>query len=80
MPEVLVHLTPDRFTTGYYRIDGETLVMTHSNGRDVEPAVTCQLKPGDNAKAIASVLTKEIRSRMVSPFWDQMKLPGNYVA
>lgn len=80
MPEVIVHLTPNRFTTGYYRIDGDTLTMTYHDGTDVEPPVTCQLKPGDNAKAIASVLTKEIRNRMVSPFWDEMNLPGNHVA
>ena len=81
MPEeVMVHLSPTRFTVGFYRIDGDTLTMTHYDGSDVEPPVTCQLKPGDNAKAIASVLTKEIRSRMINPFWDEMKLPGGYVA
>jgi hypothetical protein len=76
MPEsVLVHLSPGRFTEGFYKIEGDTLVMTYADGVPVEPAVTCVLKPTDNAKAIAGVLTKEIRSRMVNPFWDNMSLP-----
>jgi len=81
MPEsVLVHLSPTKFTQGFYRMDGNTLVMTYSDGTDVEPPVSCVLRPTDNAKAIAGVLTKEIRSRMVSPFWDDMKLPENGIA
>jgi len=77
---VTVHLGPNRFTQGFYRLDGNTLVMTYSDGTAVEPSVTCVLKPTDNPKAIASVLTKEIRERMISPFWDDMSLPENGIA
>jgi len=81
MPEtVLVHLSPTKFTQGFYRIDGDTLVMTYSDGSDVEPPVSCVLKPTDNAKAIACILTKEIRSRMVSPFWDDIDMPETGIA
>jgi len=81
MPEtVLVHLSSDRFTQGFYRMDGNTLVMTYSDGNDVEPPVTHAMRPGDNAQVMAAILTKEIRSRMISPFWDEMKMPENGVA
>lgn len=80
MPSVNVHLSADRFTQGFYRLDGDTLIMTYSDGSDLEPSVTALLRPTDNAQAIASVLTKEIRSRMHNPFWDDMSLPENGIA
>lgn len=81
MPEsVLVHLSPTRFTTGHYRVEGDTLIMTHDDGTPVDPPVSCVLKPTDSPKSIAAVLTKEIRSRMVNPFWDNMNHSENDVA
>lgn len=74
MPEtVLVHLAPNRFTEGFYRIDGDLLVMTYRDGADVmigdgeyARRITHSMKPGDNVKAIAGLLTKEIR-KLMSP-------------
>jgi len=59
-------------TVGYYTVESDQLTMI---GPDGEPISTCTLRPGDNAKAIAGVLTKEIRNRMINPFWDDMALP-----
>jgi hypothetical protein len=77
LESVPVHLSPTRFTVGYYMVEGDTLQMI---GPDGEIYSTHTLKPGDNARAIAGVLTKEIRSRMVNPFWDEMKLPETGIA
>jgi len=76
MPEVVnVHLGPNRFTQGFYRMDGDRLVMTFSDGSDVEPVVSHTMRPGDNPRTIAAVLTKEIRARMHSPFNDPIDWP-----
>ena len=81
LEQVAVHLSPTRMTVGYYRIEGDELKMIGQDAQGDEIVLqTCVLKPTDNAKAIAGVLTKEIRSRMVNPFWDDMSLPESGVA
>ena len=79
--QVAVHLSPGRMTVGYYRVEGAELRMVGQDAHGEEIVLqTCALRPTDDAKAIASVLTKEIRERMVSPFWDDINLPENGVA
>lgn len=58
---VNVHLGPNRFTVGYYEIEGDELRMI---GPEWEVLRTHTLRPGDNAKAIAAVLTKDIRAKL----------------
>lgn len=77
LEQVAVHISPGRFTVGFYMVEGDELQMI---GPDGEVFSRHALRPGDNAKAIASVLTKEIRSRMINPFWDDMILPEGGIA
>ena len=78
---VVVHLGPNRFTVGYYLIEGNEL---HMLGPDGEIARTCTLKPDDNPQAIASVLTKEIRKQLrqevVEGFNDPLEFPVTNIA
>ena len=78
---VVVHLGPDRFTIGYYQIEGNELQMLGPHG---EIARTVTLKPEDNPKAIASVLTREIRKELrgeiVEGFNDPITFPEISIA
>ena len=73
---VVVHLGPDRFTVGYYMIEGNELQMIGPHG-DIVRSHT--LRPDDNVKAIASVLTKEIRKQfrgdIIEGFSDPLVMP-----
>lgn len=78
MPDVCrvtVSLGRDRFTTGFYRMDGDVLVMTDDAGRDVQPAFRHKMREGDNERSIAAVFTKKIRETRVSPFWKDLEYP-----
>lgn len=77
LESVAVHINSGRMTVGYYTVENDILTML---GPDGEPMMTATLRPDDNPRAIASVLTKEIRSRMINPFWDEMKLPEASIA
>jgi len=71
LESVAVHLSPDRMTVGYYTVEnGELKMWVKGLNGEPEVAATCILKPTDNAKAIAGVLTKEIRSRTHKTFWE----------
>jgi hypothetical protein len=77
LEQVAVHIGPNRFTVGYYTITGDTLNMI---GPDGETIRSCTLRPTDNPKAIATVLTKEIRSSMVNPFWEPIVMKDMGIA
>lgn len=78
---VVVHIGPDRFTVGYYFVQGNELQMIGPHGDIVR---TCILKPDDNVKAIASVLTKEIRTQfrgdLVEGFNEPLDMPETGIA
>jgi hypothetical protein len=63
---VVVHLGPNRISEGFYTVEGDTLTMVFPNGASIpldDPELTsAHLKPGDNARAIAGILTKKIRT------------------
>ena len=60
---------PGRVTVGFYIIEDGKLTMTDENGKPVRSPINGdpyvhRLRPEDNAAAIASVLTKRIRSAL----------------
>lgn len=69
--QVIVQIEPQRdgdpgqVTTGYFLIKGGTLSMTQADGTPVD-GYSHELRPGDNPKAIAGVLTKRIRAGFMS--------------
>lgn len=56
---------PGQVTEGFFIIEGDQLVMTHGDGSPVDDQYRHTLKPGDNPRAIAGVLTKQIRRSML---------------
>lgn len=57
---------PGQVSEGYYVIEGNTLVMTHPDGEPISAdQFRHQLNPGDDARAIAGVLTKLVRRQLL---------------
>ena len=65
---VTVHLEapkgdyPGRVTEGYYIVDDGVLVMTHNDGKPVDPVEFRHiLEPHDNPTTIAMMMTRKVR-------------------
>lgn len=72
MPEiqlVYAQLGNNRVAEGFYTLSDGLLTMVYRNGRPVVledgSTVTHQMRPDDNARSIAVVLTKEIRKKLL---------------
>lgn len=58
--------SPGKVTEGYYVVDDGTLVMTHADGKPVDPVqFRHTLQPGDSAEAIAKMLTRKVRRHLL---------------
>jgi hypothetical protein len=61
-------LTPERVIEGFYTLDGDELIMTYADGSPVmlnDGQVKRKLTIGEDARVVASRLTKEIRKAML---------------
>jgi hypothetical protein len=57
---------PGQASEGYYVIEDGELIMTHSDGEPVSPdQFRHRLKAGDDANAIAGILTVQVRRLML---------------
>ena len=89
MPEtVIVNLGPNRVAEGFYKVEDGKVIMTYADGDVVvsELGQTFEhvLREEDNPKAIAAVLTRQVRAAMsgelVPGFNDPMEYPRISVA
>lgn len=70
---------PGQVTTGYYKVTGDTLQMTFKDGRPLEnPLYSVRLHDGANVEAIASNLTKTIRSELQGEIVPGFNRPLSY--
>ncbi len=57
---------PGRVTEGYYIVDDGVLVMTHNDGKPVDPVEFRHiLEPSDNPPAIAMMMTRKVRRHLL---------------
>ena len=57
---------PGRVTEGYYIVDDGVLVMTHNDGKPVDPVEFRHiLEPSDNPTAIAMMMTRKVRRHLL---------------
>ncbi len=57
---------PGRVTEGYYIVDDGLLIMTHGDGKPVDPVEFRHiLEPSDNPTAIAMMMTRKVRRHLL---------------
>lgn len=72
---------PGQVSDGYYTVAGNVLTMTHADGEPVDPnQFRHTLKAGDDAAAIAGMLTRKVRRFMagISETEDAFNRPLGY--
>jgi hypothetical protein len=78
---VIVQISPDQITEGYYIVDGETLIMTYADGTPADADHhRHKLRAGDDPHVIAGLMTKKVRSALLGETVPGFNNPIQYLS